>query len=286
MLNDPVLPNAAKALLSHLHTPYLKVALIDRRLLEDSGHPARRLLDEMVEAGSLLIDEASPTKGIFPVMQQTVESRPAGIYRRRRTLRGITTELQAGRAGPASPHRHRGAACPGGGTRTREAAVGQGARLAAYRRPNRASPDARSPRELPPHDMGGSVGLHPAAGERRRGLRRLAQRAGDGGGAGRPVRPQRDPGRPPRPLRSHPQIARLPPARDPAHGQLQPHQCRCLGRVAEEPPGVEASGGVAVAQPEPGRPVPSRAKRHLGHHQSGPRPMRAPARRCPGHKKR
>ena len=73
MLNDPVLPNAAKALLSHLHTPYLKVALIDRRLLEDSGHPARRLLDEMVEAGSLLIDEGSPTKGIFPVMQQTVE---------------------------------------------------------------------------------------------------------------------------------------------------------------------------------------------------------------------
>jgi hypothetical protein len=73
MLNDPVLPNAAKALLSHLHTPYLKVALIDRRLLEDNGHPARRLLDEMVEAGSLLIDETSPAKGIFPVMQQTVD---------------------------------------------------------------------------------------------------------------------------------------------------------------------------------------------------------------------
>jgi len=73
MLNDPVLPNVAKALLSHLHTPYLKVALIDRRLLEDSGHPARRLLDEMVEAGSLLIDESSPTKGIFPIMQQTVD---------------------------------------------------------------------------------------------------------------------------------------------------------------------------------------------------------------------
>lgn len=72
MLNDPVLPNAAKALLSHLHTPYLKVALIDPQLIEDSGHPARRLLDEMVEAGSLLIDEASPTRGIFPVMQQTV----------------------------------------------------------------------------------------------------------------------------------------------------------------------------------------------------------------------
>jgi hypothetical protein len=63
MLNDPVLPNAAKALLSHLHTPYLKVALLDHRVLEDSGHPARRLLDEMVEAGSLLTDEKNLTKG-------------------------------------------------------------------------------------------------------------------------------------------------------------------------------------------------------------------------------
>jgi hypothetical protein len=73
MLNDPILPNAAKALLSHLHTPYLKVALIDRRLLVDSRHPARRLLDEMVEAGSVLVEEGSPTRGIFPVMQQTVD---------------------------------------------------------------------------------------------------------------------------------------------------------------------------------------------------------------------
>jgi hypothetical protein len=49
MLNDPVLPNAAKALLSHLHTPYLKVALLDHRVLEDSTGGAP---DEIVEAGS------------------------------------------------------------------------------------------------------------------------------------------------------------------------------------------------------------------------------------------
>ena len=73
MLNDPVLPDAIKALLSHLHTPYLKVALIDRRLLVDSGHPARRLLDEMVEAGSLWVDETGATRWIFPLMQQTVD---------------------------------------------------------------------------------------------------------------------------------------------------------------------------------------------------------------------
>jgi hypothetical protein len=73
MLNDPVLPNVAKALLSHLHTPYLKVALIDRRLLVDSRHPARRLLDQMVEAGSLWVEEGNPGRGMFPVMQQIVD---------------------------------------------------------------------------------------------------------------------------------------------------------------------------------------------------------------------
>jgi hypothetical protein len=73
MLNDPVLPNLAKALLSHLHTPYLKVALIDRRLLVDSRHPARRLLDQMVEAGSLWVEEGNPARGMFPVMQQIVD---------------------------------------------------------------------------------------------------------------------------------------------------------------------------------------------------------------------
>lgn len=73
MLNDPVLPNVAKALLSHLHTPYLKVALIDRRLLVDSRHPARQLLDQMVEAGSLWVEEGNPSRGMFPIMQQVVD---------------------------------------------------------------------------------------------------------------------------------------------------------------------------------------------------------------------
>jgi hypothetical protein len=73
MLNDPVLPNLAKALLSHLHTPYLKVALIDRRLLINADHAARRLLDQMVEAGSAWIEEANPQRGIFPAMQRVVD---------------------------------------------------------------------------------------------------------------------------------------------------------------------------------------------------------------------
>jgi len=73
MLNDPVLPAVAKALISHLHTPYLKVAIIDRRLLTDSDHDARLLLDSLVEAGSHWIDERNLKRGIYPDMQNVVD---------------------------------------------------------------------------------------------------------------------------------------------------------------------------------------------------------------------
>jgi len=73
MLNDPVLPAVAKALISHLHTPYLKVAIIDRRLLTESEHPARLLLDSLVEAGSHWIDERNLKRGIYPDMQNVVD---------------------------------------------------------------------------------------------------------------------------------------------------------------------------------------------------------------------
>ncbi|MBL3618054.1 MAG: DUF1631 family protein, partial [gamma proteobacterium endosymbiont of Lamellibrachia anaximandri] len=73
MLNDPVLPAVAKALICHLHTPYLKVAIIDRHLLTDSNHDARQLLDCMVEAGSHWIDEHNLKRGIYPDMQAVVD---------------------------------------------------------------------------------------------------------------------------------------------------------------------------------------------------------------------
>ncbi len=73
MLNDPVLPPVAKALISHLHTPYLKVAIIDRKLLTDSNHDARQLLDSLVEAGSHWIDERNLKRGIYPDMQNVVD---------------------------------------------------------------------------------------------------------------------------------------------------------------------------------------------------------------------
>jgi hypothetical protein len=73
MLNDPVLPAVAKALISHLHTPYLKVAIIDRKLLTDSNHKARQLLDSLVEAGSHWIDERNLKRGIYPDMQNVID---------------------------------------------------------------------------------------------------------------------------------------------------------------------------------------------------------------------
>lgn len=73
MLNDPVLPAVAKALISHLHTPYLKVAIIDRKVLTESNHDARQLLDNLVEAGSHWIDERNLKRGIYPDMQNVID---------------------------------------------------------------------------------------------------------------------------------------------------------------------------------------------------------------------
>lgn len=52
MLNDENLPDRVKALLSYLHTPFLKIAFIDPGFFEKSDHPARLLLNSLAEAGS------------------------------------------------------------------------------------------------------------------------------------------------------------------------------------------------------------------------------------------
>ncbi len=52
MLSDDNLPNSVKALLSYLHTPFLKVAFIDKDFFEQSEHPARLLLNNLAEAGA------------------------------------------------------------------------------------------------------------------------------------------------------------------------------------------------------------------------------------------
>jgi len=73
MLGVPVLPNIVKSTLGYLHTPYLRLALRDRALLYDAEHAARRLFEDMIEAGSLWVDESNPRRGIFPAIQSAVE---------------------------------------------------------------------------------------------------------------------------------------------------------------------------------------------------------------------
>ncbi|MFT5082966.1 MAG: hypothetical protein ACI9Y1_001003 [Lentisphaeria bacterium] len=51
MLSDENLPDRIKALLSYLHTPFLKIAFIDPGFFEKPDHPARLLLNSLAEAG-------------------------------------------------------------------------------------------------------------------------------------------------------------------------------------------------------------------------------------------
>ena len=74
MLDDERLSNTVKALFSHLHTPYLKLAVRDRAFLTRREHPARRLFDYMIEAGSRWVDESDLALGIYPKLQQLVDA--------------------------------------------------------------------------------------------------------------------------------------------------------------------------------------------------------------------
>lgn len=73
MLKEQQLPNVVKALLSRLHTPLLKVAIIDRQFFTRNRHPARRLLNEMTAAGIRWVNEQKPESGIFPKLEDIVD---------------------------------------------------------------------------------------------------------------------------------------------------------------------------------------------------------------------
>jgi hypothetical protein len=72
-LSDDELPNIVKVLLSHLHTPYLKVALLDRNFLIDSKHVARRLLNSMAKSGRKWVDEKRLDAGIYFSLERYIE---------------------------------------------------------------------------------------------------------------------------------------------------------------------------------------------------------------------
>ncbi|UUY10420.1 DUF1631 domain-containing protein [Pseudomonas sp. J452] len=72
ILDDDNLPDACKTALSHLHTPYLKVALQDKALFTQHHHPARRLLNSMAQAGVLYGSEGDE-RGLLAKMHWVVE---------------------------------------------------------------------------------------------------------------------------------------------------------------------------------------------------------------------
>jgi hypothetical protein len=73
MLDDQQLPDGLKSLLSHLHTPYLKVALIDKQFFASARHPARCLLDLMAAAGARWACDGEDDEKVYQRIRMTVE---------------------------------------------------------------------------------------------------------------------------------------------------------------------------------------------------------------------
>lgn len=73
MLGDRQLPDSVKAVLSYLHTPYLKVAFMDGSLFEKPDHPARQLLNCLAEAGTRWVNSDGDSQfKVFPKIKSVV----------------------------------------------------------------------------------------------------------------------------------------------------------------------------------------------------------------------
>ncbi len=74
MLNDRQLPDSVKTLLSYLHTPFLKIALIDKDFFNHPEHPARQLLNSLVAAGERWVEPGAKRKSeVFEQIRKVVE---------------------------------------------------------------------------------------------------------------------------------------------------------------------------------------------------------------------
>ncbi|WP_456416977.1 DUF1631 family protein [Thiolapillus sp.] len=72
MLDDERIPDITKALLGHLHTPYIKIGLLTPKLFSSKDHPARLFLDQAVEAAALWMNESDLDEGIYPFLKDMV----------------------------------------------------------------------------------------------------------------------------------------------------------------------------------------------------------------------
>ena len=74
MLNDENIPDTVKAVLSYLHTPFLKIAFIDPGFFERSEHPARILLNTLAEAGAKWVgNDGNSQFDMFEEIKGTVD---------------------------------------------------------------------------------------------------------------------------------------------------------------------------------------------------------------------
>ena len=75
MLNDEQLPTSIKSLLSYLHTPFLKIALLDKDFFSHPQHPARQLLNSLVAAGERWVEpQGSHKNEVFIKIKLLIES--------------------------------------------------------------------------------------------------------------------------------------------------------------------------------------------------------------------
>jgi hypothetical protein len=73
IVKDDEIPSVAKVELSRLHTPYLKVAILDKEFFTDYNHPAHELLNTLARAAARWVFENSLDRGIFPAIHNVVE---------------------------------------------------------------------------------------------------------------------------------------------------------------------------------------------------------------------
>ena len=74
ILNDDGLHDSVKSLLSHLHTPLLKLALLDETFLSNPKHDARQLVNKLITAGeNWITDDTSTENNIYQHMQSVVK---------------------------------------------------------------------------------------------------------------------------------------------------------------------------------------------------------------------
>ena len=74
ILQDHTIPAPMQVLLARLQIPYLKVAILDRRMFAHATHPARKLLDQLADAAKGWSEESDRDHRLFGKVKNVVET--------------------------------------------------------------------------------------------------------------------------------------------------------------------------------------------------------------------